>query len=204
MDTSKEVTQYGMAKVIIPAILKCSDEDVLRSMRKNLMREEPDVGVEDIFDCDVILDLFDDGDKAEAARAMQETRDGKLALKLYKQEFEKHQKQLKGGKKVSTSASNSKSPFFKHKYGDIPLTGITQADAKAWLPPYGASIWLGKNGTWWTHVTIETHKRCVKPFGSNGISYDEALRFVLRDAWEKWLGDHAMTLDQCPVKGLFV
>ena len=77
---------------------------------------------------------------------------------------------------------------------------IVQAEAKTFLPPHGASIWLGvKRGEWCAHVPPSTRVTC--PFTRYG-NRQEALKECLRKVWAQWLEMQGLSDAYCPWAGL--
>ena len=115
-------------------------------------------------------------------------------------DFKTIKKKLLGIKgKVSTSVSNSRSPFYKCRFpASIPEGALTQQDFKSMLPPK-AYIWMGSAGSWQSH--IPPHRRFSQSWSVT--SHREAGLNAVRDCWLHYLSDNCMDTSSCPIPGLF-
>lgn len=66
------------------------------------------------------------------------------------------------------------------------------------LPP-ASYIWKGRHGTWAGH--FKPYPRVSRSWGIAG--HHEAALFVIRALWAHWPRDNRLSLDDCPVEGIF-
>ena len=109
-------------------------------------------------------------------------------------------------KPAVTNPKDKKSLFYTSQGGSVrvfPLHVVTTAEAKMLLPP-SSTIFQASRGFWESQLCAPPHPRCAKSWGSmTGESHLSACRFVVRDAWRKFLRYNCLPLSACPVSGLF-
>ena len=92
---------------------------------------------------------------------LKHQKEKRATQKSFKQEWQhewasKYQKPSTG-----PGGGSTKLPWGTRRWKPVPADGMTKEQAKDMCPPH-TSMWLGKVGSWSTHVYVGNHKRDSK------------------------------------------
>ena len=193
-----------MAHFVLPA----SEVTIVLLVAILLKREltfEEDEDLEDMCECEYVLDAFDADDRKAlsveiaAAKTTRGSRDDfKTDAKAWKIT------NIYAGE-IPTTSLDRRHPLHKHdfppRFPTVGINNMPQSEAKRYLPPL-ASIWRSnKIGAWNGHKP--PHRRISETFVKRSGDSHAAMLVLCRRLWRQYLDDNCLPESHRPIAGIF-